>query len=165
MHRTGNGEAGGSSWGRWCMTAMLVVVLFASGGTRSARAEVLKVAKDGYMCNASGLVASSTGVSSFTVEPWASFNVDVTEAANIVSISLDWGEGGKGTMCLVWCQLFVNGVKHTNGAMTTRAGTRGPFYSFAGINSGNKKGIQELWCIYDPAGDHVPVRPGEYPLP
>ena len=42
-------------------------------------------------------------------------------------------------MCIVWCQLFVNGSKHTTGWVTIREG-RGPFYEFNNIKSGNKEG-------------------------
>jgi len=148
-----------------CRMAALALLVVLCSVRSAAWAETMSVSTQQLQCSGSLTVASETGTTPFTMWSDTYFTVNVTPLSRIVSAGIVWNRGNNGSMCLVYCQLYVNGVKHTDGTLTIRNWlTQGPQYSFRNLN-GSRTGSQSLVCVRDNSMQHLPQTYGDFPLP
>jgi hypothetical protein len=134
--------------------------------SNGAYAETMKVTgSNNLACTGTISVASTTGVTSSNIGPNSNFEFNVTSLSRIMSATILWNVGNQNSMCLAYCQLYVNGVKHTSGTFTIYSWTKnGPQYSFTDIQ-GSNVGSQRMECVRDDRMSHLPAQYGEHPLP
>ncbi len=142
-----------------------MVVSAVSGMINAAYAETMAVSVQQTACKGRLSIASETGATGYDIGPNSDFSINVTPLSRIVAASIVWQAGLNNSLCLAYCQLYVNNVKHTQGSFVIyNWTTSGPQYSFTNLG-GTKTGTQRLVCVRDSYMDHLPKKYGEFPLP